>query len=236
MTNKTHFLPAFEEGHFYGLVDEGKYLRQSSLYKQILPIPVRRSFSEGGTPSRPKTSMIPVAKNLFTPLETCLLFLMGRNLRLINDLRLCNGFYICRASSTDVMSALQIHLFMQNKAKFKKVKSNLNKEITTDYEQMDTWSRGTKQSQTNPNKAKTNPILANKTPIQTQFKPKQTQFQRQRMLCSRINTRCESLGYYPEWRFFAGQIPGRRQEFLAALLKLDLIFLETTFNMKVLSK
>ncbi|MHC4656595.1 MAG: hypothetical protein ACYS91_16500, partial [Planctomycetota bacterium] len=37
MDNKTHFSPVSKKGHFYGLVDEGTYLRQSSLYKQILP-------------------------------------------------------------------------------------------------------------------------------------------------------------------------------------------------------
>jgi len=37
MANKTLISPAFEKGHFDGLVDEGSYLRQSSLYKQILP-------------------------------------------------------------------------------------------------------------------------------------------------------------------------------------------------------
>ncbi len=88
--------------------------------------------------------------------------------------------YICKDTFTNVMSALQIELFMQNKAKFKKVKSNVNKVLTWDYDQMDTWSIRTKQSQTNPNKAKSNPILANKTPIRTQFKPKQIQFQRQK--------------------------------------------------------
>jgi hypothetical protein len=31
---------------------------------------------------------------------------------------------------------------------------NVNKVITTDYEKMDTWLSGKKQSQTNPNKAK----------------------------------------------------------------------------------
>ncbi len=45
MTKINHFFPAFEEGHFDGLVDEGKYLRQSLFYKQILP----------RTPSRLKT-------------------------------------------------------------------------------------------------------------------------------------------------------------------------------------
>ncbi len=47
MTNNNHFSPASEKGHFNGLVDEGKYLRQSSLYKQILP----------RTPSRLKTCL-----------------------------------------------------------------------------------------------------------------------------------------------------------------------------------
>jgi len=37
MANKTLISPAFEKGHFDDLVDEGRYLRQSSLYKQILP-------------------------------------------------------------------------------------------------------------------------------------------------------------------------------------------------------
>ncbi len=85
--------------------------------------------------------------------------------------------YICRDTFTNVKSALQIHLFMQNKPKFKKVKLNINKVIAKDYVQMDTWSIRKKQSQTNPNKAKTNPILADKTPIRTQFKPKQTQYE-----------------------------------------------------------
>jgi hypothetical protein len=61
------------------------------------------------------------------------------------------------------MKTLQIKLFMQNKAKFRKVKFNVNKVLTRDYEQMDTWSRGTKQSQTNPNKAKSKKAKMNVT-------------------------------------------------------------------------
>jgi len=95
-------------------------------------------------------------------------------------LRTCKELYNCRDIFTNVMSALQIHLFLQNKAKLRKVKLNVNKVLTTDYEQLDTWSIRTKQSQTNPNKAKTNPILVEKTPLRTQFKantkPKRTQF------------------------------------------------------------
>jgi hypothetical protein len=52
------------------------------------------------------------------------------------------------------MKTLQIKLFMQNKAKFKKVKLNVNKVLTRGYDQLDTWSIRKKQSQTNPNKAK----------------------------------------------------------------------------------
>ena len=43
---------------------------------------------------------------------------------------------------------------MQNKANFRKVKSNVTNVLTKDYVQMDTWSIRKKQSQTNPNKAK----------------------------------------------------------------------------------
>jgi len=155
MTKNKRFSPAFEEGHFDGLVVEGKYLRQSLLYKQILP----------RTPSRPKTSVNPVILSISSSCPSCPSCaswlqnpfnqrnLCPRYLRLINDLCL----YICRATSTNVMSALQIHLFLQNKAKFRKVKLNVNKVLTKDYEQLDTWSIRKKQSQTNPNKAKTNP-------------------------------------------------------------------------------
>jgi len=176
MANKTHFSPASEEGHFYGLVDEGRYLRQSSLYKQILPRPVRRSFSEGGTPSRQIRSLPAYQvgpRNLFTPLETCLLFLMGRNPWLINDLRACKVLYICRVSSTDAERSLQNHPFLTNKANFRKSQMNVNTFITTNYEQR-TMNYEIK------NKANSKPIQtqykANTNPIQSQFKPKQTQF------------------------------------------------------------
>ena len=43
---------------------------------------------------------------------------------------------------------------MQNKAKFKKVKFYISKDMIKDYEQMDTWCDRKKQSQTNPNKPK----------------------------------------------------------------------------------
>jgi len=67
MVKKALISLAFEKGHFNGLVDEGKYLRQSLLYKQILP----------RTPSRPKTSVFSVpsvANNLFNPRNPRLIF------------------------------------------------------------------------------------------------------------------------------------------------------------------
>jgi hypothetical protein len=64
---------------------------------------------------------------------------------------------------------------MQNKAKLRKVKFNVNKVLTMNYDQMDTWSIRKKQSQTNPIQSQFKP---NTKPKRTQFKPKQTQFQR----------------------------------------------------------
>ena len=113
--------------------------------------------------SRPKTSVISASKNLFTPLEICFCFLMGCNQRnpwLIKDLRACKVLYNCRETFTDVMSALQIKLFMQNKAKFRKVKLNVNKVLTKDYEQMDTWSIGKnepKRTQNEPKRTQNEP-------------------------------------------------------------------------------
>jgi hypothetical protein len=121
MTKNNRFSPASEKGHFDCLVDEGKYSRQSSLYKQILPRPVRHSFSEGGTPSRPKTSVssvLSVANNLFN----------RRNPRLINDLRL-------RIPTYEI-----IKLFLQNEPNFRKSQVNVSVFTTREYEQVDTWS------------------------------------------------------------------------------------------------
>jgi hypothetical protein len=56
---------------------------------------------------------------------------------------------------------------MQNKAKFQKVKLNVNNVLTKDYDQMDTWSSGKKQSQTKPNKAKFKKAKMNVTYILT---------------------------------------------------------------------
>ncbi len=95
-----------------------------------------------------------------------------RNLRnpwLINDLRAYNALYNCRETFTTVMSALQINLFMQNKANFRKVKLNVNNVLTRDYEQMDTWSIG----KTKPIQSQSKPIKANKSqlkPIKCQNK------------------------------------------------------------------
>ena len=62
--------------------------------------------------------------------------------------------YNCRFITTNVKISLQILLFMQNKANFKKVKFYVSKEKIKNYEQMDTWYDRKKQSQTKPNKPK----------------------------------------------------------------------------------
>ena len=45
-------------------------------------------------------------------------------------------------SSTFVESSLQIILFLQNEPKFRKVKFNVTKVLTKDYDKIDTWSIG----------------------------------------------------------------------------------------------
>ena len=75
--------------------------------------------------------------------------------------------YNCRETFTDVMSALQIRLFMQNKANFRKSQMNVNKVLTRDYEKRTLGERGKKQSQTNPNKAKFKKAKMNVTSIIT---------------------------------------------------------------------
>ena len=80
-----------------------------------------------------------------------------RNPWLINDLHAPKNLYNCRDTFTDVMSALQIKLFLQNEPKFRKVKLNVNEVLTRDYVQIDTWSIGKNEPKTNPNEPKTNP-------------------------------------------------------------------------------
>ena len=177
MTKNNRFSPTSEKGHFYGLVDEGKYLRQSLLYKQILPRPVRRSFSEGGTQSRLKTLC---SLWLYSSCSSCASWLKNpfnqRNLRkplLINDLSPCKALYTSSDSSTDAERSLQNHLFMQNKPNFRKNQMNVTDLLTRDYERKDTWSSGKNKPNSKPIQTQ---FKANTNPIQSQFKPKQTQF------------------------------------------------------------
>ena len=61
---------------------------------------------------------------------------------------------------------------MQNKAKFQKVKMNVNKVLTNAYEKKTLGQRGKNKPNTNPIQSQSNPIKANKMPKQTQYKPK----------------------------------------------------------------
>ncbi len=133
-----------------------------------------------------------------------------RNPWLINDLRLCKVLYNCRETFTDVMSPLQIRLFMQNKAKFRKSQMSVTNLLTRDYDKMDTWSIRKKQSQTNPNKAKfkkdkmnVTSILTvgyeNKPPIWAQKKQSQTS-KRQKPMQTSLSKRIMK-----ETRFWVGK-------------------------------
>jgi hypothetical protein len=142
MANKTPFLPASKKGHFDGLVDEGRYLRQSSLYKQTLP----------RTPSRQIRSL-PTFKveprNLCNPwlLFVVLLFLCS-----------CALYRIKHTTTNSYVRNYKQN--MQNKPNFQKSQMNVNTVITMNYEQR-TMNDEKKQTQFKPN---TNPI-------QTQYKP-----------------------------------------------------------------
>jgi len=175
MTKNNRFLPAFEKGHFSYYIKPSfrphpaRYASRFTryelclLYKQILP----------RTPGR-QIRALPTYK------------VGPRNLRnpcLIKDLRLFKELYTCRDSSTDDERTLQIHLFVQNKANFRKSQMNVSKLLVMDYDKMDTWSSGKNKPKTKPIqsqfKPNTNPIQSqykpNSKPIQTQSKPIQIQ-------------------------------------------------------------
>ena len=81
---------------------------------------------------------------------------------LIKDLRENKALYNCRETFTDVMSALQIKLFLQNKPNFRKSQMNINKVLTRVYEKKTLGQHGKNEPNSNP--------------IQTQFKANQTQY------------------------------------------------------------
>ena len=166
MSKKVLILPAYEKGHFNGLMDEVKYLRQSLLYKQILP----------RTPSRLKTSMISVNNvilSISSSCPSCASWLQNpfnqRNLcprypRLINDLRLRKITYE------------KINLFLQNEPNFRKSQVNITDLLKRDYEK---WTLG-QLGKTNPKRTQTNPKRTQFWPIKRQYEPNsnpiQTQF------------------------------------------------------------
>ena len=92
---------------------------------------------------------------------------------IVSNFVLLISYFAGLGISTTVECALQIHLFMQNKANFQKSQMNVSCCLTMNYEQR-TMNYEIK------NKANSNPIQTqfkpNTNPIQTQFKPKQSQF------------------------------------------------------------
>ena len=110
--------------------------------------------------------------------------------------------------STTVENPLQISPFMQNKANFPDALMNVNKVLTTDYDNKTLGEHGKNEPKTNPNKANTKPIKANKMPKQTQYEPKQTQL----VLRSLWRSRNKPNSCPPSvWRVKGKKMPLRRQ-------------------------
>ena len=102
--------------------------------------------------------------------------------------------YICRESSTDIESSLQISPFLTNKANLRKSQMNVSDFITKDYGKMDTWSSGKNKPNTNP--------------IQSQYKPKTNPIQSQF-----YNPACDTRG-------FAGNLFSPKNEPSGPILRL----------------
>ena len=84
--------------------------------------------------------------------------------------------------STLVVSALQIHLFMQNEPKFRKSQMNVTKVLTREYDLMDTWSIG-------KNEPKTNPKRTQNEPKRTQTNPNKAKFEKAKMNVTKVLTK-----------------------------------------------
>jgi hypothetical protein len=77
----------------------------------------------------------------------------NNHLSLINNHLAFGTLYICRVIITFVGRALQIRLFMQNKANFPDAQMNVNKVFTRDYENKTLGERGKNKANSKPNKA-----------------------------------------------------------------------------------
>jgi hypothetical protein len=158
MTKKDLFSRLLKKAVSMALWTKASLCVKSSLLEQSLP----------RTPGRPKTLC---SLWLYSSCSSCL---RGDKIReisvnpwLINDLRDYKALYNCRETFTDVMSPLQIRLFMQNEPNFRKSQMNVNKVLTSDYDKRTLGERGKKQSQTNPIKAKLKKAKMNVTSIIT---------------------------------------------------------------------
>ena len=119
--------------------------RMGSLSEQSLP----------RTPSRLRIiSVNPVILSNFPSCSSCL---RGEKIREISVNPWLMNYLHAFGIFTTVESALQIKLFMQNKAKFRKSQMNVNKVLTKDYEKRTLGGVG----KTNPKRTQTNPIKAN---------------------------------------------------------------------------
>ncbi len=83
---------------------------------------------------------------------------------------------LCLSISTLVERALQIHLFLTNKANFRNSQINVTDLLAKDYDKMDTWSSEKNKAKTKPKQSQ---FKANSKPIQSQNKPKTNPIQTQ---------------------------------------------------------
>jgi len=78
---------------------------------------------------------------------------------------------LCLPLFTLVVSALQIHLFMQNEPNFRKSQMNLNDLLTRDYDKRTLGERGKNEPKTNPNEPNLSLRSLWRSRIKPNFKP-----------------------------------------------------------------
>ena len=117
-----------------------------------------------------KTSIIsvnPVILSNFSPYSSWLYLLILAYLS-SRSVKICVNPWLIKDLRSTKDYVRKNKLFLQNKAKFRKVKLNVNKVITMAYDQLDTWSIGKNEPKTNPKRTQNEPKT---NPIRTQFKP-----------------------------------------------------------------
>jgi len=95
---------------------------------------------------------------------------------------------------TVVEESLQINLFLQNKANFRKSQMNVTNLITADYVKRTLSQRGKNKANSKPIQTQFKP---NTNPKQSQYKPNQSQFQKGYLLVKRMIDNYLSTALFP---------------------------------------